>query len=264
MDILQYEFMQRAFLVGTFLALIIPCIGMIVVLKRLSLMGESLAHTSLAGVTFGLIMGYNPTFCATIYCILAALGIEFLRKRFPQYADMAIAIILSGGIGLTGFLSGFVSSTANFQSFLFGSIVAISNFELGLVLVVSLLVLGTFLLFYRELFAIALDESAARLSGIPVGVVNSTFTILTAVTISVAARTVGALIVSSLLVIPVACAMQMKKSYFQTILWAIFFSLAATWGGLFLSYYTGTRPGGTIVLLEIGILLFLLLGKSRF
>lgn len=264
MDILQYEFMQRAFLVGTFLAMIIPCIGIVVVLKRLSLMGESLAHTSLAGVTFGLIVGYNPTFCATIYCILAALGIEFLRKKFPQYSDMAIAIILSGGIGLTGLLSGFVSSTANFQSFLFGSIVAISNFELGLVLVVSLLVLGTFLLFYKELFAITLDESAARLSGIPVGVVNSLFTILTAVTISVAARTVGALIVSSLLVIPVACAMQLQKSYFQTILWAVFFSLAATWSGLFLSYYTGTRPGGTIVLLEIGILLCLLLRKSRF
>ncbi|MDO4583673.1 MAG: metal ABC transporter permease [Planctomycetia bacterium] len=264
MDILQYEFMQRAFLVGTFLALIIPCIGMIVVLKRLSLMGESLAHTSLAGVTFGLIMGYNPTFCATVYCILAALGIEFLRRKFPQYSDMAIAIILSGGIGLTGLLSGFVSSTANFQSFLFGSIVAISNFELGLVLAVSLMVLGTFLLFYKELFAMALDESAARLSGIPVGWVNTIFTILTAVTISVAARTVGALIVSSLLVIPVACAMQLKKSYFQTILWAVFFSLAATWGGLFLSYYTGTRPGGTIVMLEIGILLCLLVGKSRF
>ena len=133
LSLFQYDFMRRAFLIGTLLAVIIPCIGITIVLKRLSMMGESLAHSSLAGVTLGMILGYNPTLCATIYCVLAALGIEFLRKRFPQYSEMSIAIILSAGIGLTALLSSFVSSQASFQSFLFGSIVAISDFEMGLV-----------------------------------------------------------------------------------------------------------------------------------
>ncbi|MDO4575331.1 MAG: metal ABC transporter permease [Planctomycetia bacterium] len=259
MELFQYEFMQRAFLVGTLLAVIIPCIGMTVVLKRLSMMGESLAHTSLAGVTFGMILGYNPTLCATLYCVLAALGIELLRKKFPQYAEMAIAIILSAGIGMTALLSRFVSSSASFQNFLFGSVMAISDFELGLVATVALLVFLMFVLLYKELFYVALDEPAAKLAGVPVGRVNFLFTILTAVTVSIAARTVGALIVSSLLVIPIACAMRLGKSYRHTVVWAMLISLFATDFGLYLSYYTRTPPGGTIVMVEITLLLFLLL-----
>ena len=258
LSLFEYDFMRRAFLIGTLLAVIIPCIGITIVLKRLSMMGESLAHSSLAGVTLGMILGYNPTLCATIYCVLAALGIEFLRKRFPQYSEMSIAIILSAGIGLTALLSSFVSSQASFQSFLFGSIVAISDFEMGLVVGISALVLLAFILLYKELFYVALDESAAKLAGVPVGRVNFLFTILTAVTVSVAARSVGALIVSSLLVIPVATAMQLGKGYFKTVLYTIGFSVLAMNIGLVVSFYTSTKPGGAIVLLEIAFLLLVL------
>ncbi|MDO4569101.1 MAG: metal ABC transporter permease [Planctomycetia bacterium] len=255
MDIFQYDFIQRAFLVGTFLAIVLPCIGITIVLKRLSMMGETLAHTSLAGVTFGLIMGFNPTLCATIYCAVAALGIEILRKRFPQFAEMAIAVILSAGIGLTAILSSFVKSASNFQSFLFGSIVAVSDFELGLIIGVSALVLASSLLLYKELFYVAFDETAARMAGVPVGLVNFIFTILTAVTVSVAARTVGALIVSSLLVIPVAAAMQLGKSYRGTLIVAVLFSVFTMNAGLYISCLTNTKPGGAVVMLEIGLLL---------
>ena len=261
MAILEYDFMQRAFLAGILLAVIVPCIGIIVVLKRLSMMGDALSHTSLAGVAAGLVMGINPILGAVVACIAAALGIEAIRKRIPKFSEMSIAIIMSAGIGLAGVLSGFVKNAANFNSFLFGSIVAISDFEMILVVCISCAVLLTFLLLYKELFYIALDEQSARLAGIPVKSINFIFTILTAVTVSIAARTVGALIVSSLMVVPVACGMQVGKSYKQTVVYSILFAVSFTIAGLFLSYYLRLKPGGTIVLIGVLCLVALLLIK---
>jgi len=255
-DIFQYDFMRRAFLVGILLAVIIPCIGVIVVFKRLSLIGDALSHTSLAGVAIGLIIGINPIIGAMAACLFAAFGIEAIRKKIPKYSELSIAIVLSVGVGLAGVLSGFVKNAGNFNSFLFGSIVAISNFETGLVVGVSILVFLSFLFLYKELFYIAFDEQAAALSGVPVRLVNTIFTILTAITVSVAARTVGALIVSSLMVVPVATAMVMAKSYKQTVILSVLAAVLSTLTGLFVSYYTGLKPGGTIVL--TGVVLFLI------
>jgi zinc transport system permease protein len=259
MTIFQYDFMHRAFIVGILLAIIIPCIGIVIVLKRLSLIGDALSHTSLAGVAAGLIIGINPILGATIACILGALSIEVIRKKFPKYSEMAIAVMMSAGVGLAGVLSGFVKSSVNFNSFLFGSIVAISNFELMMVIIVSLVVIIMFVFLYKELFYVAFDEQAARLAGIPIKMVNFIFTILTAVTVSIAARTVGALIISSLMVVPVACAMQLGKSYKGTVIYAVCFAVIFTVLGLFVSYYARLKPGGTIVLVGV-ICLILILG----
>ena len=128
--------------------------------------------------------------------------------------------------------------------------------------VISVLVLTAFVLLYKELFAIALDEHAARRAGVPVGAVNSIYTIVTAATVSVAARTVGALIVSSMLVLPVACAMQVARSYKQTVLFSILFAEGFIAAGLTLAFYAGLKPGGTIVLLGVGCLLVILAGKT--
>lgn len=251
MSILQYGFMQRAFLVGILLAVITPCIGMTIVLKRMSMIGDALSHASLAGVALGLLLGINPVLGAITVCIVAALGIEVIRKKIARYSEMAIAIVMSAGIGLAGVLSGFVQNSANFNSFLFGSIVSISTGEMIMVCVVSLIVLVTVLLFYKELFYIGFDENAARISGVPVKSVNFMFTILTALTVSIASRTVGTLIVSSMLVVPVACGMQMARSYRGTLISAVLTAVVTTIAGLFLSYYAGLKPGGTIVLLEV-------------
>jgi zinc transport system permease protein len=254
--------MRRAFAVGLLLAVIIPCIGIVVVLKRLSMMGDALSHSSLAGVAAGLILGINPIVGAGAVCVAAALSIEAIRKRIPKYSEMSIAIILSAGVGLAGVLSGFVKNAANFNSFLFGSIVAISDFEMILVACVSCAVLVAFVLLYKELFYVTLDERAARLAGVPVRSVNFVFTILTAVTVSVASRTVGALIVSSMMVVPTACAMQFGKSYRQTVIGSVAFAVAFTLIGLFLSYYARLKPGGTIVLLGVACFLLILLVKK--
>ncbi len=262
MEIFEYAFMQKAFAVGIMLAIIIPCIGVVVVLKRLSMIGDALSHTSLAGIAGGLILGINPVIGAIIITIIAAFGIEFIRKKIPKYAEMSIAIIMSAGIGLAGVLSGFVKSTANFNSFLFGSIVAISDFEMYLVTGISIFVLLTFIFLYKELFFVSMDERSARLAGIPVNTVNSIFTMLTAITVSIAARTVGALIVSSLMVVPVACGMQFGKSYKQTVIYSIISAVLFTIIGLFISYYGHLRPGATIVLVGVISLLLIIIIKK--
>ncbi|MDR1943961.1 MAG: metal ABC transporter permease [Synergistaceae bacterium] len=258
MSIFEYEFMRRAFIVGILLAVIIPCIGIVVVLKRLSLIGDALSHSSLAGVAAGLVIGINPILGAVATCIAAALCIEAIRRKIPQYADISLAVILSASVGMAGVLSGFVKNAANFNSFLFGSVIAFSDFEMVLVVCVSVVVTLAFVLLHKELFFIAFDERAARLAGVPVRAVNTIFTILTAVTISVASRTVGVLIVSSLMVVPVACAMQFRGSYKRTVVHSICFAVAFTAAGLYISYYAKLKPGGTIVLLGVACLFLIL------
>lgn len=259
MEMFAFAFMRRAFLVGGLLGVIIPCIGVIVVLRRLSMMGDALSHTSLAGVAGGLILGINPILGAAVTCTGAAFGIEAIRRKIPRYAELSIAIILSAGVGLAGVLSGFVKDAASFNSFLFGSIVAITDMELALVIGVSLVVAVCFLLLYKELCYMAFDEQGAKLSGVPVEAINFVFTILTAITVSVAARTVGALIVSSMMVIPVACAMQFGRSYRQTVILSIFFGLLFNLAGLTIAFYGGLKPGGTIVLTGVVCLVLILL-----
>ena len=170
--------------------------------------------------------------------------------------------VYCAGIGLAGVLSGFVENGASLNSFLFGSIVSISEGELALVVVISVLVLAAVLFFYRELFYIGFDENAARISGVSVRNINFLFTILTALTVSIASRTVGTLIVSSMLVVPVACGMQMAKSYKGTLVCAIAVAVCTTVIGLFLSYYAGLKPGGMIVLLEVAWFVIVMAVKS--
>lgn len=255
-DLLQYDFIRRAFFVGILLAIIVPCLGTVIVFKRLSLMGDALSHSSLAGVAAGLLLGINPILGAMCACLIAAFSIEAIRKRMPRYAELSIAIILSVGVGLAGVLSGFVKNATNFSSFLFGSIVAISDFETILVTVIAVIVILAFVLLYKELFYISFDEQAAMISGVPVNIVNTIFTILTAITVSIAARTVGALVVSSLMVIPVATSMRLARSYRQTIALSILFAMLSTLIGLLLSCVVGLAPGGTIVL--VGVSFFLI------
>lgn len=264
LDIFQYDFMQRAFITGILIAIITPCIGVVVVLKRLSMTGDALSHNSLAGVAAGLALNINPILGAVLFSIMAAFGIEKVRKSFPKYSEIAIAIIMSTGIGLAGILSGFVKNSANFNSFLFGSIVAISDFELYMVIGLSLIVILACGFLFKELFYMTFDEESARLAGIPVKIINVIFTLLTAITISISARTVGTLVVSSLMVLPVATAMQIARSYKQTVIYSISFALFFTISGLYISYYADLKPGGTIVLVGVLTLICVLVYNYGF
>ncbi|WP_101773873.1 metal ABC transporter permease [Peptostreptococcus faecalis] len=259
---LEFAFMQKAFIVGMLLAVIMPCIGVIIVLKRLSMVGDALSHTSLAGVAGGLMIGINPIVGAIIATVLAGFGIEFIRKKIPKYSEISIAITMSAGVGLAGVLSSFADSSMGFGSFLFGSIVAITDFEMYLVIGLSVLVLCAFILLYKELMHVSFDEQGAWLAGVPVKSVNFIFTILTALTVSIASRAVGILIISSMMVIPVACAMRFSSSYKQTIILAILFALFFVLVGLSASFYLGLKPGGAIVLTGVIVLSLLLVFKK--
>lgn len=262
--IFTYAFMQKAFLLAVCISVIAPCIGLVIVLKRLSNIGDATSHTALAGIAFGLAFGMNPVLGAILFSLGAVLGIEGFRRAFGKYAEISTTVIMSAGVGLTAIFSGFITGAgANLNSFLFGSIVAVSDFELILTVGLSLVVLIVSLLLYRELFFISFDEEGARLSGMHVGAVNFIFMVLTAVTVSVASRTVGALMISSLMVIPVACAMTVAKSYRQALAFAIGFALVFTVSGLFLAYYLNLKPGGTIVLTGVAVLVVLLIWKRR-
>lgn len=260
-EMLQFGFMQRAFVVGIILALLTSCIGMIVVLKRLSLMGDALSHASLAGVACGLLLQFNPIVGAMGAAVFAGFGIECLRRLFHRYSEIGIAIVLSTGIGFAGILSGFIKQSANFNSFLFGSIVTIEPFEFYLVLGIGISVLILFFVFYKELFYLTFDEEGAALSGLPVRLINWIFTLFTALTIAIAARAVGSLVISSLLVLPVAGALQLHKSFRATCWISMGLSLLYTLLGLTLSYTWNLKPGSTIILLSV--LGFLILALSR-
>lgn len=263
-NIFSHPFMIRAFIVAAMIALSAPCIGLPIVLKRFSAIGDATSHSALSGIAFGLLVGINPILGAVLFSILAVMSIEKLRKKFGTYQEIATVIVMSAGIGLTAVLSGFIKNgSANINSFMFGSIVAITDFELILTLVLSALVIAVTLALYKENFAIAFDEDAAIISGIPVKAVNFVLMLLTAIIVSVASRIVGALMISSLLVIPPATAMLVSKSYKQSLILSIVFAEIFTLSGLFISYYLNLRPGGTIVLFGTIVLVITAFVKKK-
>ncbi len=261
-NLLQYGYLLRAFGAGLAVAAALPLIGMIVSLKRLSMIGDALSHTSLAGVALGLLLGFNPIVGAVGVCIIAALTIEGVRRKLSRYSEMAIAIIMSTGIGLAAVLMNFLNSPANFNSFLFGSIATISALDFWVIAALCALVIIVFTLMYTRLFYTAFDEGAARLSGINVKAVNVIFTVMTAVTVSVASKIVGALVVSSLMILPVACAMQFNKGFKATLFTSCAFALSFMAAGLLISYFADIAPSGAVVLLAVAVFLILLAFKA--
>lgn len=263
MEIFTLAFMQRAIIVAIFISIITPLIGNIIVLKRLSTIGDALSHSSLAGVAIGLCFSLSPVLTAIIFSLLSALTIEYIRRSFPNYSEIATAIVLSFGVGVAAVFSGFVKNSANFNSFLFGSIVAISTLELISVVILSIAVIITMLILYRELMYIAFDEEGAVLSGVKVKRINLVFTLLTAIVVSIAARTVGSLVISSLMIIPVACAMLISKSYKQNLILSVVFALIFTISGLLVTAFYDLKPGGTIVLIGIAVLLVIVVAGRK-
>ena len=150
-NIFQYAFMQRAFVVAAIIAVIAPCIGVSIVLKRLSAIGDATSHSALAGIAFGLLLGINPILGAVMFSIFAVIGIEVFRKSFGKYSEIATVVVMSAGIGLTAVLSGFITNgSTNINSFLFGSIVAITDFELYLTIGLGIAVIITSILLYKD------------------------------------------------------------------------------------------------------------------
>lgn len=263
MEIFTYAFMQKAFIVAFCISIITPLIGGVIVLKGLSNMGEALSHTALSGIALGLILGIDPIIGGICFALLAALLIEGVSRVFNGFSEIATSVVLALGIGLASIFSGFVKNAAALNSYMFGSIVATTDFEVLLTVGLSLLVIVIYILNYKNLFQIAFDQHNARLCGVKVNAVNFMFMLLTAITVALASRTVGALIVSSLMVIPVACSMRVSKSYLMGVFTSIVFAMAFTFSGLIISYYFDIKPGGTIVLIGVAVLIIISVFKKE-
>lgn len=259
LEILQYGFMQRALLAGIIIGVLCPLIGIFIVLRRMSLIGDSLSHVALAGVAAGILAGVYPLTMSLVFSVIAALAIEKLRKSYEEYAELPIAIILSAGIGLAVVLISFAKSfNIDLFGYLFGSITTVLPKDLLIISILGVFIIITIKLVYKELFYIAFDEISAKLAGIPVGYINLLFIILIASTITLSMNIVGILLVSSLMVIPVATSLQLAKSFKHATILSIIFAETAIILGIFLSYYLELASGGTIVIISVIILLIVL------
>lgn len=259
---LSYEFMQRALLVGLMLSIIIPMIGIVMVNRRTSMIGDALSHTALSGVALGLIIGINPVFSSIIICIIAGFAIEIIRKKFKNFGDMATAIIMSLGIGLAAIMSDFTPGGTSFESFLFGSITSVTKTDLIVVSVIFVFVLFFSLYLYYPLLYNSISPLMVNLAGINSKLVSNIFTFLTAVTIGISTKTVGALMISSLMVLPVASSLLISKSYRETFIKSIIIAIIYMMAGISASFYLGIKPGGAIVVIAvIGMIISLIIQK---
>lgn len=259
---LEFDFMRRALIAGFMLSITIPIIGVIMINRKTSMIGDALSHTSIAGVGFGLILGIDPVIGAIIICVISAFLIEKIREVFPQQGDMATAVIMSGGLGLAAILSDFAPGGNTFESYLFGSISSVTTNDIAGVFVVFLLVLSWSIIYYNALLDLGVDSNLARISGVRVKRVNGIFTLLSAITIAISCKIVGALLVISLIVLPVATALIPAKSYKSSLIISIILGVIYTMTGICCSYYFDVKPGGSIVISAvIGLIIISLLDK---
>jgi len=262
LEILQYSFMQRALAGGILIAVLCSAIGVFLVLRRMALLGDGLAHISFGGIAAGMFFKVYPLLAALIFSVLAALGIQKL-KQMKVYSDSAIAIFFSFGLALGVVL---VSLSHGFNtdlmSYLFGSILAVSETDILLIFCVGLSTLAALALFYKELFYITFDEESARASGVPVERLNTMLLVLTAVAVVLSMQVVGILLVSSFIVIPASIALPLCRSFRQTILASVLISVASVIAGLFLAYYFDLAAGGAIVLVLVAAFAAMLIYKK--
>jgi zinc transport system permease protein len=265
LDLLTAEFFQRALIGGVLIAVTAPLMGLFLVLRRLAMIGDTLSHVSIAGVALGFLLGVYPVIVGLLFAIAASFGIEKLRRTYRTYAELSIAIIMSGGIALASiFFTLGMGFNLNVSSYLFGSIYTLDNTDLMVIAVVTVIVLGVVLLHRKELFLLAFDEDAAAVGGLPIRYLNIMISILTALVISAAIKIVGALLVSALLTVPAACSLALSRSFRQAILIVVIVGELAVISGLWIAGVWNLAPGGTVVLLLIVLLIVSLTARTRF
>jgi len=263
LEFFQYEFIIRGLEAGILVAILAPLIGIFLVLRRYSLIADTLSHVSLAGVAIGLLAKINPIITALLATIISAVWIERLRLSKKVYGETALALFLSGGLALAVVIISLAHGfNVNLFSYLFGSIVTVKSTDVTIIATLSAVVIIILFAFYKELVYISFDEESAQVSGIPTRAINIIFILLASVVIALAIPIVGVLLVSALVVIPVITALQLKKSFKQTILWAELFSVVSVIAGIISSFYFDISPGGTIVLITIAIFSIVALWKK--
>ncbi|MEZ4358148.1 MAG: metal ABC transporter permease [Eubacteriales bacterium] len=259
---LNYSFMQNALFVSVFISILCPCIGIFLVLRRYSMIGDTLSHASLAGVTIGLISNQNPILGAFVFTSICGALIELLRNYFKKYTDLILTIVLSLSVGTAITLISSGKLNANADSFLFGSILTVTKFDVLMVVILSIISVLALIFLYHQMVYIAYDEEAAKVAGVKVRFINYVFSILVACAISVSIRIVGMLVISSMIALPVATALQLGKGFKTTLIFSIVFSIIDIMLGLFISYYLNVAPGGFTALVSVAVLVLVLVTKK--
>ncbi|GAA0439280.1 MAG: metal ABC transporter permease [Bacillota bacterium] len=261
-DFLEFDFLRHTFLTGLLIGIIAPLLGTFIVVRRLSLIADALSHVTLAGIAFGLLLEkkfaimLSPLYSGMAFSVFGSIFIEKLRGVYKAYQEIAIPIILSGGVGLSVI---FISLADGFNTelfnYLFGSVSAVSKNDLYTIAGISAFIMIVIALFFKELFTLSFDEEHATISGLHAKSIHLLFIVLTALVIAASIRIVGVLLVSALMTLPVAASMRLAKGFKQMLLLSIVFGELAVIIGLISGYYLSIPPGGTIVMVSIIILL---------
>jgi zinc transport system permease protein len=248
LDIFQYGFILRGIEIGVIIGAIAPLIGIFLVLRRYSLIADTLSHVSLAGVAIGLLLNVNPLLTAIGVSVLSSFAIEKLRLSKRVYGESALSIFLSGSLAIALIILSLAHGfSVDLFNYLFGSILTVKQSDVYIILGVGIVVLVAIILLYKELIYITFDEEAAKVGGIPTKLINNIFIILAALTVALAIPIVGILLISALIVIPVVAALQFKKSFWKTLFLAEIFSLISIFLGILTSFYLNLPAGGAIV-----------------
>jgi zinc transport system permease protein len=259
-DIFSYGFILRGIEVGLIIGAISPLIGIFLVLRRYSLIADTLSHVSLAGVAVGLWLNVNPLLTAIGVSVASSFAFEKLRLSKKVYGESALSIFLSGSLAIALIILSLAHGfSVDLFNYLFGSILTVKQSDVYIILGVGIVVLISVLLLYKELIYITFDEEAARVGGIPTKLINNIFIVLAALTVALAIPIVGILLISALIVIPVVSALQLKKSFWKTLILAEVFSITSVFVGILASFYLNLPAGGAIVLTTLIIFVLTML-----
>lgn len=255
MEMFSYEFMTRALIASSFMAVIAPMLGVFLVLRRQSLLADTLSHVSLAGIALGFFINVNPTITTLIVVIASALILEYIRSLYKSYSEVSTAILMSGGLALALVLMNLNKgeNTMNIQQYLFGSIVTINWSQvkiLGLLLIVILIL---FFFLKKPMYVLTFDEETAHVDGLPVHLLSTVFNVITGVAITVMIPIAGALLVSAIMILPAIISMKLGKTFTWVMILSVIIGFIGMISGLISSYQLDTPPGATITLIFISI-----------
>lgn len=253
-DLWSYPFMQRALLAALLTGLMAPAIGTYIVQRRLSLLGDGLGHVAIAGVGLALMTHTAPTPVAVVVTVLGAIVIEVLRQQGKASGDVGLAVLFYGGLASGVLMAGFAGQGAGALSqYLFGSLTTVTTSDLWLIIILAVVVLLPCVGLSPQLFAIYADEEYARVLGLRVRAYNLLVVVLAAITVTLAMRTVGLLLVSALMVIPVAAAHNLVRGFSAALFAAMAIGAVVALGGAVGSFYADAAPGAMIVVIAIGV-----------
>lgn len=246
---LQYSFIQKAFFAGSFVAIVCSALGMFLVLRKMSLIGDGLSHVSFGAIALGLFLGIYPFYIAVPVVMVASVLILKISEKAKVYGDAAIGIVsaigIAGGVILASASKGF---NVDLFGYLFGNILAISTTEVILSVILSFVVLTVIYFFYWDLFSATFDEEYAKTTGIKTNFINTLLTLLTAITVVLSVKMVGIMLVSALLILPAVTALQFAKGFKTAIIIACFVSLISVLLGITFSFFFDLPTGATIVM----------------